>query len=334
MERRKFLYGIGASAIGGSALVGSGAFSRVESQRDVTIQVAEDSDAYLGLSGTGSTNSENYVAIDEEGHLAIEVSENSNDGEGVNSDSFTWFDSMVDVCNQGKETVGFYIEQPTDEEFPEGIDATGVDDTPYEDEPRVQFYTGEAAGSGDDGTESIMGEDNAVTIPVGECIEIGLRTMTKGVDATENDQLFGDELVLTADVDVEGVIPEVGELVLDEESDGLDPNEDNKGQDRPYVEWEIDGNEIELIFENPTDFFFAFDYRVDGESGTADQWTGDTISQGPLEGEDFGERYQGVTVAPDESESRTVSAFSSVEVILRRGAEQNWYIPWITFNVQ
>ncbi|UWG50530.1 DUF1102 family protein [Halalkaliarchaeum sp. AArc-CO] len=334
MERRKFLYGIGVSAIGGSALVGSGAFSRVESQRDVAIEVAEDPDAYLGLSRTGSTNSDNYVEIDEKGHLGIDVGENPNDGEGVNSDSFTWFDSLFQVCNQGKETVGFYIEPPTDEDYPEGIDATGVEDTSYEDEPRVQFYTGEAAGVGDDGTESIMGEDNAVSIPVGECIEIGLRTMTKSVDATENNRLFGDELVLTADVDVEGVVPEVGELVLDEESDGLGPNADNKGQDRPYVEWEIDGNEIELTFDNPTDWYFAFDYRVDGESGTEDQWTGDTISEGPLEGEDFGERYQGVTLGPGESESRTVSAFSSVEVILRRGAEQNWYIPWITFNVQ
>jgi len=214
MKRRNFLIGIGGTAIGGGALVGSGAFSRVESQRDVTIQVAEDPSAYLGLSGTGSPNSNNYVSIDDHGHLAIDIADSGHGpgdgGQGVNSDSFTYFDGMVEVCNQGKEEVGFYIEPPTDDDFPSGVGATGPDGTPYEDEPRLQFYTGEAAGSGDDGTNSVMGEDNAVAIPLGECIELGVRTMTKGVDASDDtgvDQLFGDELLLIADVDTEGEIP-------------------------------------------------------------------------------------------------------------------------------
>lgn len=206
MDRRKFLIGVGGASIGGSALLGSGAFSRVESQRDVTIQVAEDPDAYLGLDQVeGSANSDNYVGLDENGHLEIDIGDQGGYGEGVNSDSFTWFDSMVQVCNQGKEDVGFYIQEPTDDDFPGDIDATGPDGTPYEDEPRLQFYTGEAAGVGDDGTSSVMGEDNAVVIPLGECIELGVRTMTKGVDATEEDELFGDEVVLIADASVSGV---------------------------------------------------------------------------------------------------------------------------------
>jgi len=203
MDRRKFLIGTAGTALGGSAILGSGAFSRVESHRDVTIQVAEDPDAYLGLDGTGSKNSNNYVEIDEHGHLAIDISgdeDNEDLGEGVNSDSFTWFDSMVEVCNQGKEGVGFYIEEPGDDDFPEGIDAKDEDGN-----ARLQFYTGSAAGSqGDDGTESVMGEDNAVDIPLGECVELGVRTVTKGVDATEEDTLFGDEITLIADVDVAG----------------------------------------------------------------------------------------------------------------------------------
>lgn len=326
MERRKFLLGTGALAAGGAAALGSGAFSRVESQRDVTIQVAEDPDAYLGLDGTGSVNSDNYVDIDENGHLAVDIGENPNGGEGVNSDSFTWFDSMVQVCNQGKEDVGFYIQEPDDDAFPDEYEVDG--------EPRLMFYTGEAAGVGDDGVESVMGEENAIHIPLGECVELGVRTYTEGIDATEDEPLFGDEVTLIADVDVEGEIPDVGELVLDEESDGLGPNANNEEEDRPYIGWEIDGNEIDLTFHNPTEFAWSFDYRVDGESGTEDDWTGDSISQGPLEGEDFGKRYQGVTLIGEGTESVTVTALSSVEVILRRGAEQEWYIPWITFNVE
>jgi len=210
MKRRKFLLGLGGTAAGGAALLGSGAFSRVESQRDVTIQVAEDPNAYLGLDGTGSLNSNNYVDIDDDGHLAIDVSEHDDfdgpdtaPGEGVNSDSFTYFDSMVRVCNQGKEAAGFYIEPPSDDDFPAGIDAEDS-----EGNARLQFYTGTAAETGDAGTTSIMGEDNAEVIGLGECIELGLRTVTRGVDATAQDQLFGDEVTLVADVDVN---PEFGE---------------------------------------------------------------------------------------------------------------------------
>ena len=198
MQRRHVLLGVGAAA-SGSALIGTGAFSRVESHRDVTIEVAEDPDAYLGMSGTGSANSDNYVSIDDNGHLAIDISDSGNDGHGVNSDSYTWFDSMIQVCNQGKEEVGFYIETLEDDDFPDGIDAT------EDDEPRLQFYTGTAAGSqGDDGTSSVMGLSNATAIPVGECVELGVRTYTKGIDATAEDTLFGDDVTVVADVDTDG----------------------------------------------------------------------------------------------------------------------------------
>lgn len=214
MKRRTVVIGLGVTAASGTALLASGAFSGVESRRDVRIQVAEDSEAYLGLSGTGSPNSDNYVSIDDDGHLAIDITghddfdgPDTQPGEGVNSDSFTWFDSMVQVCNQGTEAVGFYIEVPDDEDFPAGINATG--DGPYDDEPRVQFYTGEAAGVGNSGTESVMGHVNAVEIPAGDCLELGLRTMTHGVDATESGpgQLFDDELILVAAVTIEGIPP-------------------------------------------------------------------------------------------------------------------------------
>ena len=49
MKRRRFIVGTATAAIGGSALLGSGAFSRVESHREVTIEVVGDEDAYLRL---------------------------------------------------------------------------------------------------------------------------------------------------------------------------------------------------------------------------------------------------------------------------------------------
>ncbi|WP_252699770.1 hypothetical protein [Natronosalvus vescus] len=49
MKRRRFIVGTAAASIGGSALLGSGAYSTAKSQREVRIRVEGDEDAYLSL---------------------------------------------------------------------------------------------------------------------------------------------------------------------------------------------------------------------------------------------------------------------------------------------
>lgn len=116
---------------------------------------------------------------------------------------------------------------------------------------------------------------------------------------------------------------------------GSDDNDDNRENERPHVNIDVDGTEVTLEFVNPTEFAWSFDYRVDGEpEGTEDQWTGDTISEGPLEGEDFGLRYEPVTLVGEGSETVTVTATELVEVRLARGAEQMWYFDWIEIAVE
>ena len=116
-------------------------------------------------------------------------------------------------------------------------------------------------------------------------------------------------------------------------ADGSDDNDANRDNDRPHVNWEVDGTKVELEFVNPTNFAWSFDYRVDGEpEGTEDDWTGEEISEGPLEGQDFGLRYESVTLIGEGSETVTVDALDEVEVRLARGAEQMWYFDWITIE--
>ena len=194
MDRRKFLIGVGGTAIGGSALLGTGAFSRVESQRMVDIQVAQDSDAYLGLERKETPNSRNYTGYDDKGHLYIDIGENPNDGEGVNSDSDTWFDDLFRMCNNGKEDAHVYID-------------TG--DLDLKDNAVVRFYTGAARGSqGDDGvtfiaTSAAEEYGELLELPLGECEQIGLKTETHSVDATEDGPLATGEVRIVADVDLD-----------------------------------------------------------------------------------------------------------------------------------
>ena len=188
MQRRKFLIGAGAASTGGALVLGSGAFSRVESDRAVEIQVAEDPDAYLGLDECDTPHGENYVEIDEYGHLFVDISENPHGGEGVNSNSQTWFHNVFEICNQGKEDVCLWID---DDDWPI------VEEGEHEGEPRVDFYLG------DDDEESILGAENAKSVSLGECTCVGIKTNSHGIDATADETLLeslGDEIRLIADV--------------------------------------------------------------------------------------------------------------------------------------
>ncbi len=49
MQRRKFLIGMGSLAAGGAAATGTGAFTQVTAERDVTVKTAGDAGAYLDL---------------------------------------------------------------------------------------------------------------------------------------------------------------------------------------------------------------------------------------------------------------------------------------------
>lgn len=184
MDRRKFIIGAGSTAIGGAAVLGSGAFSRIEAQRRTKLEITSDPNAYLGLDGCPDSANSSYTELDGQGHLAIELSpENPTEGggAGVNSDSRSWFDRMFQVCNNGKDDVCFWIEDH--DEWPM-----------YGEERRLDFYL-----EGDDET-SVVGSDNALLVEVGECYCIGAKTVTKGL--SEGDQLLADlndELVLVAD---------------------------------------------------------------------------------------------------------------------------------------
>lgn len=117
-------------------------------------------------------------------------------------------------------------------------------------------------------------------------------------------------------------------------AEGTPYNEANRDAGRPHVNIvDVDGWEVTLEFVNPhTGWPWAWDVRVDGAEGTEDDWTGQTISEGPLESEDFGLAYDRVVLGPaDEPVTRTETyqAAELVEVTLRRGPEQSWYVPWI-----
>ncbi len=254
MDRRKFLVGVGSASLGGSALLGSGAFSRVESQRNVSIAVAEDPDAYLGLKPLDTPNSQNYVALDENGHLYIQIDGEGDQqdlggdgsiGQGVNSDSRTWFDGMFQVCNQGKEDACLSWEFS--------------DDFEMRDEAELVFYY-DGDGDGDPSTSGRVDveEGRQVPLDLGECATMGLRTETFDVDATDDAPLFNGYIQLVADVDGECFEDDrPGCVEPDSSTWAIDPDPDDEGVGGPVTLLGIDTED-----GAPGGHGFAEDYEL------------------------------------------------------------------------
>jgi hypothetical protein len=103
MERRKFIIGVGSLAAGGAAAMGSGAFTSVEADRQVDVQVAEDANAYLGLDESGEANDAYFDTSGDQ--YAVNFSDSGNGGSGVNPNADTVAEDVFTIKNQGTQAV-------------------------------------------------------------------------------------------------------------------------------------------------------------------------------------------------------------------------------------
>ena len=105
---------MGSLAAGGAATIGTGAFTSIQANRSVTLNVADDADAFLGLepqpaaNGPGDTpNAQDYVFTETDGTIEIDISTTSNGGQGLNKDSAAQFRNLIQVENQGTQGIIF-----------------------------------------------------------------------------------------------------------------------------------------------------------------------------------------------------------------------------------
>jgi len=105
------MLGAGSAAIGASALVGSGAFTSVASERTVSVRAANDENAYLGLKEVPHSPNSSYVDYNDNGQLRIQMDDanpNHEDeklGTGVNTNSLTNFKDLFRIKNQGTQPI-------------------------------------------------------------------------------------------------------------------------------------------------------------------------------------------------------------------------------------
>lgn len=103
MKRRKFIAGLGAAAVGGATALGTGAFDSVEAERDVSVELADDASAYLGIA------SESEYAITSGGSAdTLELdftgdNPTSEGGEHFNLQGVTTIEEVFSVQNLGAQ---------------------------------------------------------------------------------------------------------------------------------------------------------------------------------------------------------------------------------------
>ena len=108
MERRKFTIGLGALATGSAAAIGTGAFTSVEADRSIQVDVADDADAFLALEGKDTPNGNEYVEDDgTDGTLSLDFSETEESGAdgGLNQNADTIIRDLFEIQNQGTQEV-------------------------------------------------------------------------------------------------------------------------------------------------------------------------------------------------------------------------------------
>jgi len=111
MQRRKFIAGLGSLAAAGAAGIGTGAFTSVSAQRSVSVELSDDSSAFLGLEPGDS----NLVTDNGDGNLQIQIDGTNAQGSGANMNAVTTIgdpDNPADehafkVTNQGTQSVMF-----------------------------------------------------------------------------------------------------------------------------------------------------------------------------------------------------------------------------------
>jgi hypothetical protein len=144
MKRRNILLTLGAVSGGVTLASATGAFTSVQANRDISVAVADDSEALLAIDDTGNANQE-YVT-DDGGTLGIDVSGSnptSAGGSGVNRDAVTVFADLFRVENRGTQEVEVEVDPLTFVETSSGDTLVALI-VPQTDFPTVNLTPGTA----------------------------------------------------------------------------------------------------------------------------------------------------------------------------------------------
>lgn len=185
MKRRNLLIGIGSFAAAGAA-VGTGAFSTAEASRDVSVQVANENNAFLSIKPSNTSNGQFATQGSSDDQIGLDFSGSGNSGTGVGQDSVYNFDDVFRIANQGTQTVYVWSRLSGGSKF---------------DNSNFYLYPNGARE-----TELRDNSNSVLTLSPGESAKIGVHIDTGSI-STGSDSLTA---TIRADVDKPGNSGSVG----------------------------------------------------------------------------------------------------------------------------
>lgn len=183
MKRRGLIGALGAVAAGGVGAVGTGAFTSVDADRTVSVTIAEENEAYLGLAPSGGSNgtfAQQTGAASGELYLDFNGAGPVVEGTGAGPDSVYEFDNVFTVDNQGTQTTYVNIDKIEYDSSGDGSDDLSI-----------EFYVG------DDPSTPL--QDNDLELATGDSGEIGVRIDLSDDSAATGGSLSGETTVSATD---------------------------------------------------------------------------------------------------------------------------------------
>ena len=116
MQRRKFMLGMGAVAAGGAAALGTGAFTSVQADRSLSVNVAGDSDAFLRLMPSDGPNGRYAEITNNTLELNFDDEAQGVGGSGLNDQARTIIRNVFEIRNSGTQSVYVWAQN-----LPDGV---------------------------------------------------------------------------------------------------------------------------------------------------------------------------------------------------------------------
>lgn len=161
MKRRNLIIGMGSFAAAGGAAVGTGAFSTAEATRDVSVQVANENNAYLSIKPSNTANGQFATQGSSDNQIGLDFSGSGNGGSGVGQDSVYNFDDVFRISNQGTQTIYVWSRLSGGSKF---------------DDNNLYFYPNDSRS-----TELNDSSNSVLTLSPGEGAEVGVHVDTESV---------------------------------------------------------------------------------------------------------------------------------------------------------
>lgn len=181
MQRRKFIAGVGSLAAGAAAVTGTGAVSSVTADRSISISVAADDSAYLGLDAgsndyvTNSGGNGNLLKFNFDG--------SSTDANGLNNQADTIIESAFDIENNSDRDLFVWAPSVGDDTYDSGGARSLELLVPDNNDGTLTDITFPSGETKDPETSRVVGQTSttgAVKIPSGKSRSVEMRFLVFG----------------------------------------------------------------------------------------------------------------------------------------------------------